>query len=89
MGSVGTPILEDLDPYPPTGTRTPATPSTTKSLYTPPRARACPTLTDKGCTGAGIGILIPAKARSLDADTLSGNKIIGILRAPPNAPTRF
>lgn len=33
MGSVGTSILEDLDPYPATGTRTPTTPSTAKSPF--------------------------------------------------------
>jgi len=31
MGSVGTSILEGLDAYPPSGARTPATPSTAKS----------------------------------------------------------
>lgn len=45
------------------------------------------TLTDKGYTGAGIGILVPVKGRHLDADTASRNRIIGVLRAPPNAPT--
>lgn len=40
------------------------------------------TLTDKGYTGAGIGILVPVKGKGLDADTLSRNKIIGVLRAP-------
>ena len=33
MGSVGTSILEDLDPYPRTSERTPPTPSNAKSLF--------------------------------------------------------
>ena len=33
MGSVGTSILEDLDPYPANGTRTLTTPSITKSPF--------------------------------------------------------
>lgn len=52
-------------------------------------AQGLRTLTDKGYTGAGIGILVPAKGRNLDADTLSRNTIIGVLRAHrPSAPTR-
>ena len=33
MGSVGTSILEDLDPYPADGALTPTTPSTAKSHF--------------------------------------------------------
>ncbi|WP_460802655.1 hypothetical protein, partial [Microbacterium sp. GXF6406] len=33
VDSVGTSILEDLDPYPPIAARTPTTPSITKSLF--------------------------------------------------------
>ena len=50
-------------------------------LY-PAASRGLPTLTDKGYTGAGLGILVPDKGRDLHVDNLSRNKIIGVLRAP-------
>lgn len=39
------------------------------------------TLTDKGYVGAGIGIKVPVKGRSLDADNQSRNLLINHLRA--------
>jgi hypothetical protein len=40
-----------------------------------------PTLTDKGYTGAGIGIHVPAKGRALDPDTATRNDLLNALRA--------
>jgi hypothetical protein len=51
------------------------------ALY-PAAAVGLRTLTDKGYTGAGIGILVPAKGRTLDPDTTSRNMLIAALRAP-------
>ena len=41
-----------------------------------------PTLTDKGYTGAGIGIQVPVKGRHLAPDTAIRNQLINALRAP-------
>jgi hypothetical protein len=41
-----------------------------------------PTLTDKGYTGAGIGIQVPVKGRHLAPDTATRNQLINALRAP-------
>lgn len=51
------------------------------ALY-PAAAKGLPTLTDKGYTGAGAGILVPAKGRNLAADTACRNQLIAALRAP-------
>jgi hypothetical protein len=45
-------------------------------------ARGLPTLTDKGYTGAGIGIHVPYKGRNLHADNQARNTMISALRAP-------
>ncbi len=51
------------------------------ALY--PAAKAgLPTLTDKGYTGAGIGILTPAKGHNLAIDDRARNQLINGLRAP-------
>lgn len=41
-----------------------------------------PTLTDKGYTGAGAGVMVSAKGRDLAPDTETRNQIIAALRAP-------
>jgi hypothetical protein len=45
-------------------------------------AKGLPTLTDKGYTGAGIGIQIPTKGRDLHVDNQTRNMLISALRAP-------
>lgn len=51
------------------------------ALY-PAAAAGLPTLTDKGYTGAGIGIMVPTKGGDkLDVDTRTRNKLINGLRA--------
>jgi DDE superfamily endonuclease len=50
------------------------------ALY-PAAAAGLPTLTDKGYTGAGIGILVPVKGRNLAPDTACRNQLITSLRA--------
>jgi hypothetical protein len=40
-----------------------------------------PALADKGYTGAGAGVLTPAKGRGLHPDNLARNQLIGCLRA--------
>ena len=39
-------------------------------------------MTDKGYTGAGIGIQVPTQGRYLDPDTMTRNQLINALRAP-------
>lgn len=51
------------------------------ALY-PAAAGGLPTLTDKGYTGAGIGIHVPVKGRNLCPDTRARNLLITSLRAP-------
>ncbi len=51
------------------------------ALY-PAAAQGLPTLTDKGYTGAGIGILVPIKGRNLAPDNQARNQLISALRAP-------
>jgi DDE superfamily endonuclease len=51
------------------------------ALY-PAAAAGLPTLTDKGYTGAGIGIQVPVKGRHLAPDTATRNQLINALRAP-------
>jgi len=51
------------------------------ALY-PAADQGLPTLTDKGYTGAGIGILVPTKGHNLAADNQTRNTIISALRAP-------
>lgn len=51
------------------------------ALY-PAAATGLPTLTDKGYTGAGIGIHVPHKGRNLGPSTRSRNLAISALRAP-------
>ena len=51
------------------------------ALY-PAAAAGLPTLTDKGYTGAGIGVHVPHKGRNLDPSTRSRNLAISALRAP-------
>lgn len=51
------------------------------ALY-PAAAQGLPTLTDKGYTGAGIGIMVPIKGRDLAADNTTRNQLIAALRAP-------
>ena len=51
------------------------------TLY-PAAAAGLPTLTDKGYTGAGIGIQVPVKGRHLAPDTAIRNQLINALRAP-------
>lgn len=51
------------------------------ALY-PAAAAGLPTLTDKGYTGAGIGILVPIKGHNLCADNRARNRLINALRAP-------
>jgi hypothetical protein len=51
------------------------------ALY-PTAAAGVKTLTDKGYTGAGIGIMVPAKGNGLCPDTLTRNHLISALRAP-------
>jgi hypothetical protein len=51
------------------------------ALY-PAAAAGLPTLTDKGYTGAGIGIKVPVKGRHLAPDTATRNQLINALRAP-------
>ena len=46
------------------------------------RAAGLPTLTDKGYTGAGIGIHAPTKASNLAPDNQTRNAMISALRAP-------
>lgn len=51
------------------------------ALY-PAAAAGLPTLTDKGYTGAGIGIMVPLKGRNLAPDNQARNLLISSLRAP-------
>ena len=51
------------------------------ALY-PAAANGLPTLTDKGYTGAGIGIHVPLKGRRLGVDNRARNLLISSLRAP-------
>jgi hypothetical protein len=51
------------------------------ALY-PAAGKGLPTLTDKGYTGAGIGIHVPLKGRSLGVDNRARNLLISSLRAP-------
>lgn len=51
------------------------------ALY-PAAAAGLPTLTDKGYVGAGIGIQVPFKGRSLSVDNRTRNELISALRAP-------
>lgn len=51
------------------------------ALY-PAAAQGLPTLTDKGYTGAGIGIHVPTKGRNLALDNQTRNRLISALRAP-------
>ena len=51
------------------------------ALY-PAAAHGLPTLTDKGYTGAGIGIHVPTKGRDLAPDNRARNRLINALRAP-------
>lgn len=51
------------------------------ALY-PAAAAGLPTLTDKGYTGAGIGIQVPLKGDNLSTDNRARNAIINALRAP-------
>lgn len=51
------------------------------ALY-PAAAQGLPTLTDKGYTGAGIGIQVPLKGHNLATDNRARNLIISSLRAP-------
>ena len=46
----------------------------------PAAAAGLPTLTDKGYTGAGIGIQVPVKGRNLATDTATRNQLINALR---------
>lgn len=57
--------------------RTPVLPA----LY-PAAAVGLPTLTDKGYTGAGIGIQVPTQGHYLDPDIITRNQLINALRAP-------
>jgi hypothetical protein len=51
------------------------------ALY-PAAAAGLPTLTDKGYTGAGAGIMVPTKGgEELDVDTRTRNKLINGMRA--------
>jgi hypothetical protein len=51
------------------------------ALY-PAAAAGLAVLTDKGYTGAGIGIQVPVKGRHLAPDTATRNQLINALRAP-------
>ena len=51
------------------------------ALY-PAAAAGLPTLTDKGYTGAGIGIQVPLKGNKLCPDNQARNTLISALRAP-------
>jgi hypothetical protein len=51
------------------------------ALY-PAAAAGLPTLTDKGYTGAGIGIQVPLKGDNLSPDNRACNTMINALRAP-------
>jgi len=51
------------------------------ALY-PAAAAGLPTLTDKGYTGAGIGIHVPTKGSNLAPDNQTRNAMISALRAP-------
>ena len=51
------------------------------ALY-PAAADGMPTLTDKGYTGAGIGIQVPLKGNNLAVDNQARNLLITALRAP-------
>jgi hypothetical protein len=51
------------------------------ALY-PAAAAGLPTLTDKGYTGAGIGIEVPIRGPNLSIDNLARNLLITALRAP-------
>ena len=50
------------------------------ALY-PAAAAGLPTLTDKGYTGAGIGIHVPTKGRNLAPDTATRNSLLTAMRA--------
>lgn len=60
-----------------TAARTHALPA----LY-PAAAAGMPTLTDKGYTGAGIGVHVPTKGANLAIDNRAQNLLITALRAP-------
>ena len=60
MGSVGTSILEDLDPYPATDALARATPSTAKSHYAPPAPGA--PVAPGAPTPARYGPLVPQRS---------------------------
>ena len=60
-----------------TAARTHALPALYKAA-----AHGLKTLTDKGYTGAGAGIMVPTKGHHLDPDTKTRNKLIAGLRAP-------
>ncbi len=47
----------------------------------PRRRRGLPALTDKGYTGAGIGIQVPAKGHNLAPDTATRNTLLTAIRA--------
>lgn len=51
------------------------------ALY-PAAAAGLPTLTDKGYTGAGIGIKVPTRGANLSIDNTARNLLISALRAP-------
>lgn len=51
------------------------------ALY-PAAAAGLPTLTDKGYTGAGIGIKVPTRGKDISVDNLTRNLLITALRAP-------
>ena len=51
------------------------------ALY-PAAAAGLPTLTDKGYTGAGIGIHVPLKGANLSIENKASNLLINALRAP-------
>ena len=59
-----------------TAARTHALPA----LY-PAAAAGLPTLTDKGYTGAGIGIQVPTKGHNLAPDTATRNTLLTAIRA--------
>ena len=51
------------------------------ALY-PVAAQGLKTLTDKGYTGAGIGIIVPTRGHNLAVDNRTRNAMISALRAP-------
>ena len=48
----------------------------------PAAAAGLPTLTDKGYTGAGIGVMVPTKGTNLSIDDQARNLLITALGAP-------